>query len=153
MATLVRPGDVFVLPILGDNGETKERFCVLLDSYPTLHAADVVSLVFGCSNTKAGARADDVVRIEPEPAVVLRQLGLLNATTFHLEDVRLYDARSPRFDLKRRRGRCPPGTFLLLRALWERRLAMPEPIELLPDRPRDEAVVAAAAWQAGDGER
>lgn len=146
MLVSVRPGDVHVLPIPGDNGETKERFCIVLDSYPTVSGAQVVSFVFGCSETKRKARAEELVRVEREPASQFRALGLQNATTFHQEDIRHYDARSPRFG--RRCGFCGPGLMIQLRKLAEARVRQPAPIPLLPDKAREEAKQSSQAWQA-----
>lgn len=146
--TLVRPGDVFVLPIPGDNRETKDRFCIVLGCYPTFTAAEVVSIIFGCSLTKRTALPGDFVRVGTEPAAQFRGLGLLNATTFHLEDIRYYDARSPRLDRGRRRGYCPPGLMLALRGLADRRDLMPVAIPLLPEQARDEAANVTSAREA-----
>lgn len=149
MVTLARPGQVHLLPIPGDNGVTKDRFCVLLDSYPSIVGAEIVTLIFGCSDTKRTARQGTFVRVEREPAAPFRSLGLANPTTFHLEDIRFYDARSPRLDGRQRKGHCPPHVFLTLKALLDLRYLQPGDIELLPDRARDEARLAAAAIREG----
>jgi hypothetical protein len=146
MRIMVRPGDVYRLPIPGDNGETKSRFCVILDSYPTQSGAQVVSIVFGCSETKRGARVGEFIRVEREPLSAFRGLGLENATTFHQEDIRHYDALSPRFD--RRCGYCPPGLMLEFRKLSAARDRQRTPIPLLPDKAREEAEQNSREWQA-----
>lgn len=151
MLVSVRPGDVHVLPIPGDNGETKERFCIILDSYPTPSGAEVVCFVFGCSETKRKACSGEFVRIEREPASRFRALGLLNATTFHQEDIRHYDARSSRFQ-RRRCGVCGPSLMLELRKLAEARARQSAPIQLLPDRAREDAKLSAKAWRAEQAE-
>ena len=151
MATLARPGQVHLLPIPGDNGVTKDRFCVLLDGYPSIVGAEIVVLIFGCSDTKRTARQGTFVRVEREPAAPFRSLGLANPTTFHLEDIRLYDARSPRLDGRDRKGHCPPRVFVELKALLELRYLHPAPIELLPERAGEDAILAAAKLREGAG--
>lgn len=147
MGITVRAGDVYVLPIPGDNGQTKDRRCVILDCYPSATSAQIVSLVFGCSETKKKARAEELVRIEREPVSVFRALYLLNPTTFHQEDIRHYDAWSPRLELRYRKGFCPPSIMIAMRRLAEARNSMRDPIPMLPDKARDDAKQAGRAWQ------
>lgn len=145
MRITVRPGQVYVLPIPGDNGETKDRFCVVLDSYPTPSSAQVVSFIFGCSLTKRGAPLGTFVRVEREPNAQFRSLGLTVATTFHQEDIRHYDAWSAKF--VRHSGFCAPGLMNELRKLSVARDRQPEPIPLLPDKAREDAKKSSQAWQ------
>lgn len=148
MPITVRPGDVHVLPVPGDNGVTKDRFCIILESYPTPSGAQVVRLVFGCSETKGAARKGEFVRVEREPAARFRGLGLLNATTFHQEDIRHYDAWSSRLQ-QQRRGFCSSGLMLELRKLADARVRQAVPIPLLPDdKAREAARQSSREWQA-----
>lgn len=145
MQTTARSGDVYLLPIPGDNGQTKDRFCVVLDIYPTLSGAQVVSFVFGCSETKRGACVGTFVRVEREPAAQFRSLGLANATTFHQEDIRHYDAWSPKFAHKS--GFCTASLMIELRKLSVARNRQAAPIPLLPERAREDARQSSRAWQ------
>jgi hypothetical protein len=103
-----------------------------------------VVIIFGCSETKRHARPEGFVRIT-EADRDFRKLGLANATTFHVEDIRFYDAASPSFS-RPPRSRCSDRDRMLeLRTLLERRLDDPMPIPLLP-----RLVSEAARQAAGD---
>lgn len=74
------------------------------------------------------------------------KLQLSNATTFHLEDIRFYDAGSPVFS-RPPRARCGAERLLELRELLELRLDEPGDLPLLPRLPTEEAKQAAKAYR------
>jgi hypothetical protein len=147
MPSAVRAGDVYILQIPGDNGETKARRSIILDGAPDPNDPAVVLLIFGCSETKRNARPGSFVRIT-ETDRDFRRLGLANATTFHLEDIRFYDAGSPSFSRPPQWKCSDPARMLELRALLEERLDDPAPIPLLPRSISDRARRAAAEYGA-----
>jgi hypothetical protein len=155
----VRPGDVYWLPIPGDNKQTKTRIAIVLEATPTRERPEAVVIIFGCSRTKSRAKDGRYFRVDEE-SPWFNTLGLSNATTFHLEDIRFYDASSSR--LTRRRGRCPRKPFLELRKLWD--IFLEEGVQgvpLLPAKPsagakqaveafRDQAEVPVTSTEATD---
>lgn len=143
----VRPGDVYRLPVPGDNGETKMRFSVILDSYPSISAPKIVAFIFGCSETKRGAKLSRFVRIETTDRAAFNAIRLENGTTFHYEDIRLYDASSDR--LVRKHGSCPQHVFQDLRTLYDIYRDENETILLLPERASEAAKAAASDFAAG----
>ena len=149
-AAAVRPGDVYVLQIPGDNGEIKARPCVVLDGAPLPHRPRVVVIIFGCSNTKARAGRGRYVRIE-DTARDFAKLGLANATTFHLEDIRFYDGGAPVFS-RPPKSRCGAERLIELKELLELRLEEPGQILLLPRIPTEEAKQAAAGYRRSANE-
>lgn len=154
MGPLVQRGDVFRLDISGDNGETKRRVCVILDLAPPARPAAAI-LIFGCSETKACTPSDAVVRVEVEQRTVFNALKLANATSFHREDIRAYDATSPMLALGRRVGRCPAATMIELRHLLEQRYREAALIPVLPAQASAQTRTVAATLTAGsapDGE-
>jgi mRNA-degrading endonuclease toxin of MazEF toxin-antitoxin module len=148
MMPSVQRGDVFWLELPGDNGETKRRPCVVVDLAPPGQPA-VAILIFGCSTTKPRTDPRAVVRIEESQRATFRALGLSNATSFHREDIRCYDASSPMLAPNKRAGRCPPATMTELRELLAQRYLDRAPIPLLPKQASDAARGAAAALTRG----
>jgi hypothetical protein len=145
----VRAGDVYILQIPGDNGETKARRAIVLDGAPNPNRPEVVLIIFGCSETKRHAR--QFVRVEATDRDFAR-LGLANATTFHIEDIRFYDASSPSF-AKPPQWRCTMSRMLELRALLDQRLQQVQPIPLLPRVPSQEALEASVDYVAAKRRR
>jgi len=137
-------GDVVRLQILGNNGVVKPRFSVVVELLPGISRPEAVLVIFGCSETKRGAVDDRYHRVEFEDRAATN-MGLLNSTTFHIEDTRGFDALSPQL---KKIGKCPYKAFLPLKALVEARLAEDEPIQVLPDRASEPARAAVAAAQA-----
>lgn len=154
MGPLVQRGDVFRLDIPGDNGVTKRRVCVVLDLAPPGKPL-VAIVIFGCSETKARTSPTAVVRIEDEQRTVFNALKLTNATSFHRDDIRVYEAASPMLAPGRRIGRCPAATMIELRRLLAERYRDAAPIPVLPTQ-AGAAVRALAmtltARRATDGE-
>jgi hypothetical protein len=140
----VRPGDVFRLWIRGRNGDVKRRVCVVVDGHPSPHAPRVVLFIFGCSNTKGNATPEDYVRVEATNAVRFNALRLDNGTTFHADDIGLFDAHSA--SLRQRISACPTSLLIELRQLVQRRLLTVESIDLYPEQASDEAEHAAGAF-------
>ena len=138
---VVRPRDVFWLPFPGRNGITKDRCCVVLDSAPNEHNPDVVLVIAGCSETVPGPS----VRVEAT-TIAFARLGLSNATTFHAEDIRFYDAHSPK--LQRRSATCPYDLHLELRELADAWIDAGNSIPVLPEKASGEARAAAANFVA-----
>lgn len=146
MASAVRAGDVYIVPIRGDNGVVKPRRVVILDGAPNPQDPLVVLLIFGCSDTNAKARPGTYVRVFDDDADFVR-LALANSTTFHLEDIRFYDANSPVF-ARPPIGRCgDPDRMLQFRELLEARLEDRTPIKLLPATASDESEEAATEYR------
>jgi len=149
MPSAVRAGDVYILQIPGDNGEAKARRSIVLDGAPNPNDPAVVLLIFGCSETKRNARPGSFIRIN-ETDRDYRRLGLANATTFHLEDIRFYDASSPSFS-RPPQWKCSDRARMLdLRALLEKRLDDSTPIPLLPRLISDKARQAASEYAGAD---
>lgn len=146
MPSAVRAGDVYILQIPGDNGVTKPRPAIVLDGAPNPNNPTVVLIIFGCSETKRHARPGTFIRII-ESDRDFAKLGLANATTFHMEDIRFYDASSPSFSRPPRSKCSDPNRMLALRGLLEQRLENPEPIPLLPRMASDEARKAAGDYR------
>lgn len=145
MPSAVRAGDVYILQIPGDNGETKARRSIILDGAPNPNDPAVVLLIFGCSETKRNARPGSFIRISETDRDYL-QLGLANATTFHLEDIRFYDASSPSFSRPPQWKCSNRDRMLAFRALLDKRLDDPKPIPLLPRLISDKARQAASEF-------
>lgn len=141
-SAVVRPKDVYWLPIPGRNGQTKDRYCVILESYPTDHNPDIVIIVAGCSDTYS----EKHVRVEIDDTS-FRLAKLPNATTFHARDIYFYDARSPRL-MGRRHVACPHKMFLDLRRLLDQRIDSGEQIVLLPPKASDTAHSAAVIYSS-----
>lgn len=150
MGPTVQRGDVFRLDIPGDNGETKRRICIVLDLSPP-GRPDAAIIIFGCSQTKVRTPPDAFVRVEQEHRTAFRALGLANPTSFHRDDIRVYDAASPMLAAERRAGRCPAPTMIALRALLEQRYRDARTIPVLPKQASEATRKAAAALTAGGG--
>ena len=153
MGPMVQRGDVFRLDIPGDNGETKRRVCVVLDLAPPAPGRTIAAIfIFGCSETKARAASGTFLRIEAEQRQAFNALTLSNPTSFHVEDVRVYEATSPMLAPDRRLGRCPPATMIEFRQLLVRRYLDATPIRALPSQARSETREVAAALTRGRGD-
>ena len=136
---VVRPRDVYWLPIPGRNGITKTRCCLVIESFPTDHNPDVVVIVAGVSDTSSSPH----VRVEPHDSSYNR-LRLSNGTTFHAVDIFFYDARSPR--LAQKSATCPSDLFLKLRHLLDQRIDEGDQIVLLPPEASQTAHSAAIMY-------
>lgn len=146
MASAVRAGDVYIVPIRGDNGDVKPRRVLVLDGAPDPSDAKVLLIIFGCSETKARARTGTYIRIyDDDPD--FPTFGLENSTTFHIEDIRFYDASSPFFS-GRPKGKCSdPDRMIDFRELLDQRLDDHQtPITLLPRTASAEAEKAATEY-------
>lgn len=110
------PGDVINTPFTGANGETKNRYAVIVLRIPRPPAkAEAVLVIACCSETKGGAQADAYSRIETSD-LEFSNLKIGNASTFHRDDVRAVDVRSP---ILKKLGFCGPRTMLKLKKLVE----------------------------------
>jgi hypothetical protein len=136
---VVRPKDVFWLPFPGRNGVTKKRCCIVLDSAPNEANPDVVLLIAGASETSSVS----AIRVEPTDRA-FNKLGLSNGTTFHAEDLRFYDARSPM--LLHRSTTCPSALYLELRRLADAWIDEGKRIPILPASASDVARTAAGDY-------
>lgn len=143
-ACMVQEGDVVRLLIPGDNGVDKKRICVVMERLPSPSKPEAVLIIFGCSETKYGSIGTRFFRIEYETTAA-RTIGLSNATTFHIEDTRGFDAHSPQLV---KIGRCPMREFLELKKLIQVLKAEGSEIQVLPDRARAAAREAVAAMTA-----
>ncbi len=146
MVSAVRAGDVYIVPIRGRNDEVKHRRVLVLDGAPDPLNPAVVLIVSGCSETNARARTGTYVRIYDDDSDFFA-FGLENSTTFHIEDIAFYDAKSP-FFADRPKGRCAdPDRVIEFRELLDRRLDDPTPIPLLPRTASLEAEEAAKDYR------
>ena len=150
MVSAVRKGDVYIVPIPGDNGETKQRRVIVLHGAPNPNNPTIVAGIFGCSETKRKAQQGEFARVETRDRD-FRKLRLDNATTFHMEDIRLFDTTWLPFKSSPHAKCTDHDRMLSLSELLERRLLDPSPLQLLPSQASEDARHAADGYARQGG--
>lgn len=119
-------GDVFRIPILGDNSVTKTRTCVVLRPHPK-PVPKCLAFVFCCSEKKANIEAVDTVPVdEPRWVTCLR---LDHPSVFHIDDHRFIDITAPGLVSV---GRCPSDLMVLLTRQFENAVRRGYPMPIIP---------------------